>query len=61
MTITLEQMKEIISLCERLNIPYEYNAMYSFGEEKVCGHTLEILATFDTNDIDEEDKRYNEN
>lgn len=61
MTITLEQMKEIISLCERLNIPYEYNCMYSFFEEKVCGHTLEILTTFDTNDIDEEDRRYNEN
>jgi len=61
MTITLEQMKEIISLCEKLNIPYEYNAMYSFGEEKVYGHTLEILTTFDTNDIDDEDRWYNEN
>lgn len=61
MTITLEQMKEIISLCERLNIPYEYYSMYSVDEEKICGHTLEILDTFDTNDIDEEDRWYNEN
>lgn len=61
MTITIEQMKEIISLCERLDIPYDYCPMYSFGEEKVCGHTLEILTTFDTNDIDEEDRWYNEN
>ena len=60
MTITLEQMKEIMALCDKLGIPYEYGNLYSFAPEHIHGHTLEILATFDTDEIDEEDRKYNE-
>ena len=60
MTITLKQMKELIALCDKIGISYDYYPLYKFGEEKICGHNLDILDNFETLEIDEEDRKYNE-
>ena len=59
MTVTLKQMKELIALCDKIGISYDYYPLYRFGEEKICGHSLNILDNFETLEIDEEDKKYN--
>ena len=59
MTITLKQMKELIALCDKIGIPYDYYPVYKFASEEICGHALDILTGFDTDEIDEDDKKYN--
>ena len=60
MTITLKQMKELIALCDKIGITYDYYPLYQFASEKICGHSLDILDNFETLEIDEEDKKHNE-
>lgn len=59
MTVTLEQMKELIALCDKIGITYDYYPVYECETEKVCGHNLDILDNFETHEIDEEDRKYN--
>ena len=61
MSIDYESMKELIKILDRYGINYSFGDYYSPTDEKITGHWLKIEANLDTDEIDEIDKKYNEN
>ena len=64
--MSYEEMKELMTVLDKYNIPYEfgnnYNTEWYEGEEHeyICGHYLTIFGyDVDTDEIDEADDRWN--
>lgn len=60
MDIDYESMKELMKILDTYNINYSFGNYYSPHDEKIVGHWLKIEADLDTDEIDEEDKKYND-
>ena len=61
MSIDYESMKKLIKILNQYDINYSFGDYYSpNGSEIIVGHWLKIDAELETDEIDEEDERWNE-
>lgn len=61
MNIDYESMKELIEILNKYDVNYTFGNYYSpDGSDEIVGHWLKIDAELETNDIDDDDRKYNE-